>query len=129
MGICVWRTVAVGEGVAVGVFVGVVVTVARAVAVAVAVAVGVGTPPPLALVAMKVTPAITRTAIANRPAPSPRLIWMLRMRLHGRSTLDLGGSSSSIVSIAEGATCSCLSWVGMGDPNSAWCISAILWNR
>ena len=120
--------VAVGDGVAVGVRVGVDVAVARTVAVAVAVAVAVGTPPPRALLARKVMPAISATTAAI-PNPSLESTRRLRILLHSRNGLGRGFPTSRVVSISEGAMCSAFTCVGNGSSNSAWCISAMLWNR
>jgi hypothetical protein len=118
----------VGESVAVGVLVEVAVIVARTVGVGVAVA--VGAPLPLALPASNETIVAREMSIAAaRPIPIRRSDRSLVMILHGRNRSEAEGSGSSVVSIADGATSSVFTWVARGEPNSAWCISAMLWNR
>ena len=118
----------VGKGVAVGVLVEVAVIVARTVGVGVAVA--VGAPLPLALPASNETiVAREMSKAAARPIPTRRSDRNLVMILHGRNQFEAEGSGSSVVSIADGAMSSVFTWMGRGEPNSAWCISAMLWNR
>jgi hypothetical protein len=119
--------VAVGEGVAVGVRVAVAAVVTRTVGVAVAVA--VRTAPPLTPRTSNETTVARDARPTNMPTPRRRLIRSPVMPLHGRSTFDFAGPASMVVSIAEGAMLSAFPWVGIGEPNSARYISAMLWNR
>lgn len=119
--------VAVGEGVAVGVWVTVAAVVTRTVGVAVAVA--VRTAPPLAPRTSNETTVARDARPTNMPTPRRRSIRSPLIALHGRSTFDFAGPASMVVSIAEGAMFSAFTWVGIGEPNSARYISAMLWNR
>jgi hypothetical protein len=117
--------VAVGEGVKVGVSVGVAVSVALAVGVGVS----VGIPLPLAPPARyEMIPSPTATVKTNT-APVRRLIRSRVAPFQGQNALDRDAAGIILVSILEDSVLSVCAWLDMGEPNSAWCISATPWNR